>query len=42
VVSIGRAHLADSDEAVRHAARLVRTAEQLEHAATLERAGALA
>ncbi len=42
VVSIGRAHLADSDDAVRRAARLVRTGEQLEHAATLERVGALA
>lgn len=42
VVSIGRAHLADSEEDVRRAARLVRTAEQLEHAATLERVGALA
>jgi len=42
VVSIGRAHLADSDDTVRRAARLVRTAEQLEHAATLERTGALA
>lgn len=42
VVSIGRAHLADSDEAVRQAARLVRTAEQLEKAATMERDGSLA
>jgi len=41
VVSIGRAHLADSDDAVHRAARLVRTAEQLEHAAVLERDGAL-
>lgn len=42
VVSIGRAHLADADDAVRRAARLVRTAEQLEHAATQERLGSLA
>lgn len=41
VVSIGRAHLVDSEDAVRQAARLVRTAEQLERAATLERLGTL-